>query len=363
MWGNPGVTELLQIQENTIQMPTTNGGQTTLTMQRAGLLRRIRGFFQSQINVSAYTNAPTKSVYGVLGAGIDRIRLDANGQIPLFDLSGLGLAIYNEIQNRDGSVLATPPYLGATQTNMSASANLARYDTVGATGDFYATEPFEVQLGLPFQLNGMLQEYGLWLLQNQAIDLTMTVNFNNPAQSAAGNGALWGGGVNTKLGVPSGSFINLERELYEIPTDPKNYPDLKWAHQIVEYTNTFTGSFSRYEIPRAGLLLRAIVINLDSSGLPVENTDVTSLKWVYGANSTPISRPGVMTNIEYLSDYNRLAPKGVQVLDFYKWGDDGLKLVKNTESLANLRLETQFATTTTGTQKIILDRLIPVANR
>ncbi len=363
MWGEPGVTELLQIQENNLVMPTTSGGQVTLTMQRAGLLRRIRGWFQSQINVSAYTNAPTKSAYGVLGAGIDRIRLEANGQVPLFDMSGLGLQIYNEIQNRDGSVLATPAYLGATQTNMSASANLARYDTVGATGDFYAQSPFEVQLGLPFNINGMIQEYGLWLLQNQAIDLGLTVNFNNPAAIAAANNALWGGGTNTKAGVTSGSFINLERELYEIPAIPENYPDLTWAHQIIEFPQTFTSSFSRFEVPRAGLLLRAIIINLDSSGLPVENTDVTSLKWVYGANTTPISRPGIMPNIEFLSDYNRLAPKGVQVLDFYKWGGDGLKLVKNTEALANLRIETTFSTTTSGSQKILLDRLIPVGNR
>lgn len=362
-WGQPGVSELQQIQETTVQMPTTVGGQVTQTLQRAGLLRRVRFYFQSQINVSAYTSAPTKSVYGPLGAGINRIRLEANGQVPLFDLSGLGMEFYNEIQNQDGSVLATPPYLSATQVNVTASADLVRYDTVGATGDFFARYPFEVQLGLPMQINGEVNELGLWLLQNQSIDVGLTVIFNDPGQAAASVNALWGGGTNTKAGVPAGSFLQIERELYTVPALPENYPNLKWAHQIVEYTNTFTGNFSRFNIPRAGLLLRAILINLDASNLPIENTDVSSLKWIYGSNDTPISRPGVMLNAEYLEDYNRLPPKGCTVLDFYKWGAYGLKLVKDTERLANLRLETNFIATAAGTQKIILDRLIPVGNR
>jgi hypothetical protein len=363
MWGDANVSELQQIQETTIAMPTVNGGQVTRTFQRAGLLKRIRMLSSAQINVSAYTNAPTKSAYGPLGAFINRIRLEANGQIPLFDLSGLGAAVYNEIQNRDGSVLATPPYLGATVHNMAASANLATYDTVGATGDFYAKFPFEFQLALPMNINGQQTELGLWLLQNQAIDLGLTVQFNDPVAAAAANNALWGGGTNTKVGVVAGSFLQIERELYTIPADPKNYPNLKWAHQVIEYSNPFTGNFSRFDIPRSGLLLRAVAINLDGSGNAIENTDISSMKFVYGSNDTPINRPGVMLNEEFVNDYNRLPPKGVSVLDFYKWGENGLKFVKDTESLANLRLETTFTATASGTQRIILDTLVPVGNR
>lgn len=363
MWGDSNVSELQQIQETTISMPNVDGGQVTRTFQRAGLLKRVRFLSSAQINLSAYTSAPTKSAYGPLGAFINRIRLEANGQIPLYDLSGLGAAVYNEIQNRDGSVLATPPYLGATIHNMTASADLPRYDTVGATGDFYAKFPFEFQLALPMTINGEQTELGLWLLQNQAIDLGLTVQFNNPVGAAAGNNILWGGGTNTKAGVTAGSFLQIERELYTIPADPKNYPNLRWAHQVIEYTSPFTGGFSRFDIPRSGLLLRAIAINQDGSGNAIENTDISSFKFVYGSNDTPINRPGVMLNAEFLADYNRNPPKGVSLLDFYKWGENGLKFVKDTESLANLRLETTFSAATTGTQRIILDTLVPVGNR
>lgn len=361
-WGDPGVSELLQIQETSIQMPNTTGGMKTQTLQRAGMLRRLRMLFQSQINVSAYTNAPTKSAYGPLGAGINRIRVEANGQIPLVDLSGLGAEVYNEIQNRDGSVMA--PAAFSSTPNLTAAAEIAAYDAVGATGNFYARYPFEFQFALPFLISGRTEELGLWLLQNQAIDLSVTVQFNDPVAAAAANSVLWGGGTNTKAGVPAGSFVNIERELYTIPQDPKNFPNLQWAHQVIEYDVPFTGNLARFNIPRAGLLLRAIFINQDASGNLLESaTDVSSLKWMYGSNETPISRNGYALDHEYLQDYNRRPLKGVNVLDFYKWGENGLKFVKNTEDLANLRTETTFAVTASGTQKVILDRLVPVAAR
>jgi hypothetical protein len=362
-WGNPGVSELLQIQETSIQMPTTTGGQKTQTLQRSGLLRKLRFIAKAKVNVSAYTAAPTKSVYGPLGAFIKNIRIEANGQIPLVSLSGLGAAIYNEIQNRDGSILSTPAALGATVTNMGTSTALAAYPAIGATGDFETLFPFEFNFALPFNINGQQQELGLWLLQNQAVDLGISVEFNNPAAAAASNSALYGGGTLTMSGVVAGSELLVERELYTIPADPKDYPNLEWAHQVVEFESPFTGGFSRFAVPRAGLILRAIFINLDSSGLPIENTDISSLKWQYGSNDTPISRPGQMLNAEFVSDYNRNPPKGVSVLDFYKWGENGLKFVKSSEDLANLRTETSFASTSTGTQKIILERLIPIAAR
>jgi len=364
VWGDPGVAEQMEIQETTLQMPTTTGGQVTRTLQRSGLLKKLRFYFQTATNVTVFGAAGTKSVYGPLGSGLHRLRVEANGQIPLADLSGLGLAYYTEIQNRDGSVLATPPYLSAIQTNVAGSADLVAYPAQAAAAEYKAQQPAELQFALPVNIGGQVSELGLWLLQNQAIDLTVSATFNSPTAAAAGVEVPWSDGAGmTQVGVVADTFLQIERELYTIPTDPRSYPNLRWAHQIIEYTVPFIGNFSRFPIPRAGLLLRAAVINLDGSNLPVENTDVASMNFMYGSNETPIARPGIMYNEEYLMDYNRVPPKGLCLLDFYKWGEQGLKLVKDTEVLANLRIESTFTATATGTQKIILDRLIPVAAR
>lgn len=360
MWGDPGVTELMQLNEDSIVVPALSGGQKSATLSRAGLLRRMRFYMKSSINVSTNTTGPGKSPYGPLAA-IDTISIKANGATDIVSLSGLGAAVYNEIENRDGSVLAHPSI--TSSLGMSEGAALANFDTIADTdtGDETSNFPFEFQLGIPVWIKGLKQEIGLWLLQNQAIDVNVKVNFNPLYSATASNEALWSGGTGIAATLNAASELQMERELYEIPSKKEDLPDLRYAHQIIEHQATFTGSFSRFNIPRAGALLRVIVINLDSNGDPIEWSDVASMKWVYGANRTPVDRAGNWLEQEYLQDYGRHAPKGAAVLDFYKWGLEGLKLVKDTESLANLRIETTFSATTTGTQRIILDRLYPVA--
>jgi hypothetical protein len=365
VWGDPGVTELLALQETPIVMPGANGGPATRTLQRAGLLKRLRFFAMAHANVTVHAGAAeTRSPYGALGSFINNISVTANGQIPLVQLSGLGALVYNEIENRDGSVLALKAY--EATAFVVPSPSMVVFDDIGAAaiGDFFLSYPFEFQFALPFAIAQSVQELGLWLLQNQAIDVGITINFNPLIQTVASNDAPWSGVAATYTPTLADCQVLIERELYNLPNDPGSYPNMMWAHQIIEFVVPFTGNFSRFSIPRAGLLLRVIVINLAAaSGATIVNTDITTLSYIYGSNETPISRPGWAWNAEYVMDYGRLPPRGVVVLDFYKFGGDGLKMVKSTEDLANLRIETRFLATATGSQRIILDRLIPVSAR
>lgn len=362
-WGDPGVTEQLLIQESSIPYPSASGGVGNLQLQKAGLLKRLRFYSQMQFDQTAGTAAPSKSVYGPLGAVLRRIRVEANGRVPLFDLSGLGAFMYNEIQNRDGSPWATPQAIA--EINVAQAANLHAY-TTPATGvvSYYAKYPFEFQFALPVNIRQMVTELGLWLLQNQAIDVNIEATFNAMYAAAASRDALYSAGTGV-TGAPNlaGSKIEIERELYAIPVKTADMPNLAWAHQVIEFTQPWTGGIATFNIPRAGLLLRAAVLSLDSSGDPVSYADIRRMKYIYGSNETPITRPGWSLVEEFLLDYNRLPPAGLSLLDFYKWGDQGLKLVKNTEEISNLRIETEYIATAAGTQRVILDRLVPVVGR
>jgi len=359
MWGDPGVSELQQIQEMAIGFPSASGGQATRTLQRNGMLSRLRFLYKGKLNVSAYTGAPSKSVYGVIGSGINRLRVEANGSIPLVDLSGIGLNVYNDVQNQDGSTFAPVAYDG-TLDNVTAAASLKKYDAIGATGDKLVQAPFELQFALPVNIKQQIAELGLWLLQNQSIDVGINVTFNPLYSTAASRNSPWSGGTLTAAGVAADSGLEVERELYTIPQKQDEYPDLRWAHQVVEYRREITAAGLRFEVPRSGVLLRAMILILDSNGDPVETTDINRLSWVYGANETPISRAGWSYTQEFLQDYGHYPMKGLSVLDFYKFGGKGLKFVKDTESLANLRIEGSFLTTTSGTAVIILDRFVMV---
>ncbi len=363
MWSDPGVTQQIMLLDNPIQLPGANGGIAMGTFQRAGFLKRLRMLHTTVLAQSAATGAPSKSAFGPLAGALNHITISANGQIPLIDLSGLGATLYNEIQNRDGSVTNRPSII--SEINITEAAKLAQYDAP-ATGvvTYTAQYPFEFQFALPVNIRQQVTELGLWLLQGQSIDLAVTLNFNPPYSASATPNAVYSGGTGvTATPTLASCLTQFERELYEVPQNSQDMPNVSWAHQVIEFPVPFTSNYMKFDLPKAGLLLRAILMNLDGSNNPVEYTDVSQLAWTYGANTRPIARPGWGPTLEYLQDYGRMPFKGVQVLDFYKWGDFGLKLVKNTELLANLRIEENFRTTASGTTLVILDRLIPVVNQ
>jgi hypothetical protein len=177
----------------------------------------------------------------------------------------------------------------------------------------------------------------------------------------------YSGGAAVVAPVNTGTTqLQIERELYTVPAPAgqdgkQNYPDINWAHQIIEYTQPITSNFARFDIPKAGLLLKLLIYTEDASGNPVETTDIKTLNWIYGANANPINRPGVMYVNDYLFARGFYPPKGLVMLDFYAKGWYGLKLARDTQSLANLRTETSYTATATGKQRIVLDRMVPIS--
>ena len=360
-WGDPGVTERQLVLETPVATPGQAGGRANLILQRAGFLERLRFNLFAELAQSAGTGAPVKSVKGVVGSVIDRIVLQANGMLPLVDLSGLMAMLVNEVQNRDGGPIA--PSTFQADLNISGAAVLAAYPA-GATGvvTYLAKHPFEFQMAVPLMVNQQKVEWGLWLLQNQTVDLNLQVSWNNLLSAAASVDALYSGGTGVVATTTlAGTRVDIERSLYTVPAKVTDYPDINWAHQQIEFTQPIVSNFARFDLPKAGILLKAIIYTEDANGLPVEYTDIKDLSWVYGANAAPIKRTGAFLTNEFVHDYNRYPPKGIAVLDFYKWGGDGLKTVKSTQDLANLRIETNYTATASGRQRIVLDRMVPIA--
>ena len=357
-WGDPGVTEQQMILEDSIMCPGADGGVKTQTLQRAGYLKKLRIMAEAEIEQSAASVAPGITPYGPFAGLIKRIRIEAAGRQPLFVASGHGASIYNEIQNKDGSVLATPTF-GATYGIVGATP-LVEYTAPGTVAQSYAVKfPLEFAFSLPVFVRGIAQELGLWLLQDRSVDLSVEAQFNPPIDAAASNNdRLYSGG--TGLVAPytlAATMLRIERELYAVPADPKDRPPEMWAHQVTEYEEAIAGKKFRFDIPAAGLILRAVMVIMDANGALVEYTDIENISIIYGTNTTPIRRPGWAMVQEYLQDYGRYPPKGVVVNDLYKWGMDTLKLAKDSEALANFRIEGTFTATTSGTALIILDTL------
>ena len=359
-WNDPNVSEQQLILESPIPHPGDNGGLKTLSLQRAGYLKRLRMYHTLVFVQSAGTGAPAKSAWGPFGSSIKKIRVEANGKVPLYSVSGLGAQIYNEIENRDGSMLAQPAYEAAN--NVTAALTLLSY-TTPTTGAVTYTLKYAIEFlfSLPVFVKGLATELGLWLLQEQSVDVGIELDHNKPYNAAAAVDSPYSAGTavagTTTLAT---SFTAVERELYGVPGAKEDRPDESFAHQVIEYEQAILGKFARFDIPSSGLVLRAILILLDSANAFVEYTDIDNIAVVYGSNITPILRPGWSMVQEFVQDYGRYPPKGVVALDFYKWGLDTVRLVKNSEALANFRLEVRMLATASGTVKILLDTLVPV---
>lgn len=373
MWGQPGVSELQLILDNNNVIPSAQGGFQTTILQRAGFLRRLRHNLTFEVDQSAATGAPSKSAKGPLGSTLNNITLQANGMTPLINVSGLMAMMLNEVQHSagngsgegDASSLEYPGFVA--DSNIVAATVLEQYPAPGTGAQTYIIKyPFTFEMAIPLVVNGQPLEWGLWLLQNQTVDLSLQVGWNIGYQASATPDSPYSGGTGVTAPVNTGTTqLTIERELYTVPApagqDGKaNYPDTNWAHQLIEYVQPITASFSRFDVPKAGVLLRLLHYTEDASGNPVDVTDLASLNWIYGANANPINRGGAMYINDYLFSRGMYPPKGLAVIDFYQKGWFGLKLVRDTQGLANLRVEATYKTTTTGKSRLLLDRMVPI---
>lgn len=376
LWGDPGVTELQIIKDNSIALaginvtPTTTG-QGVMTLQHVGLLRRLRLRMNIPYTVTGFTTGPTNDVNGPWDL-INTLRFDVNGIAPLYVVSGFGAYLI--------SLLATPfatvdSQTTAIATDANAFTDAFAFPTIAGAGSQTITAfldlPFTVDISLPGQQLNLPTELGLWLLQNQTVDMVMTVNFN--ALNGANPGVQpYQGGTGSTYAY-SGASIDVEREFYRIPSDPQNMPILAWAHQWVETVVPFTGTALDLPIARAGIVLRAVAYvfdgNTNDGALAAKFTQMT---YVYGANETPmLVDPGFM-RARQLRDYGRLLPKGCFVFDWYKWSGTpaqlvgSFKLTYNTEAIVNQRVHFDFASSMAAGSyvRFLVERLIPiVANR
>jgi hypothetical protein len=361
-WGDYGTTEVMQLQEDDVQTPGESGGLKTITLQKAGYVKKMRMRALAKYVQTAATAAPSKSVYGPLGAFVKRIRVTAGGKQPLVDLSGRQAQDYNEVQNRDGSILANPAF--DTPSNVTAGKSLISYTTPGTGAQTYTVEfPFEVGFAIPVFVQGVANELGLFLLQQDAFSVGVEVDFNPVYKSTSDRNALYSGGTGvTGSTTLADTKIQIERELYALPARREDRPDEAWAHQIIGYDEPIASKKAKFKVPQVGLVLRAVCRVEDSNGDPVDWDDIVAVEVKYGAMTTPIRRSGWALTAEFVQDYGRYQPKGVFVLDFYKWGLDTLKLLKDSDNLANFSISIEMSATSTGTLFIALDTLLQVLN-
>ena len=378
----PGVTELNQLVEDSTYIPVGGGLGNVVTVQQVGFLKKMRGWLDSEVEQTVSTGAALKSTWGALGGSLRRLKATVHGRKPFFDISGLGLQVYNEVNNPDGSVFAPHAYitaaLGAADVNMVESTHLTQH-TFGVVNvaTLVVCQPFELPFGMPIWMTRLIklgsdyipvqaeEEVGLWHLQDQQTRMEITTDFF-PAvvQTATDPQAPYNSADIVGTWSTVENRIRWERELYTVPSAIDELPNQAFIHQVIEYNQPIVNSAFRFPIPQVGSLLRAIFIfhdNTDAHCLTdwAATMPTATIALTYGASDTPILRPMWAMVADYVLDYKRYPPDGVVVFDFYKAGRKAARLARDTDRIANLAFEGVTTGLATGTVRIILESLVP----
>lgn len=212
-----GNTTLKRIFVGNITRPAGGGSSTPLALPRTGVLARLYVNIAGAIaGVVAGPNALG------MAAVVNRCRVTAQGGQDLINVSGEG---YHYLYRR------------CIDSGRDPIADQTAYNVV-------AVAPFDVSMIFPIQVN-MRDHAGLFNLQNEQTLVTVNLDWRlDTALSAAG--------------VVSAT-TQVFADIFTLPDNPKDRPDMSFIHQVLEDQNTIAGAGQvPYEWPRGSIYLRQL---------------------------------------------------------------------------------------------------------
>jgi len=197
----------------------SGGGTTSLQLPKSGLLSALRLMITG--TASGTISAPHA---GGFASVVKRVRVSTNTGVDIINVSGIG---YHYLLRNFLNDYRDP----ADASNNARSA-------VSAT-------TFDISMLLPIALNNR-DATGLFLLQNEATQVTLSIDWETDA--TVGTGAT--------IAATCKPFI----EFFTVPTRPEDRPPLTLLHQIIEETRTVSGAGQvTYDFPRGAIYLQALL--------------------------------------------------------------------------------------------------------
>lgn len=314
-----GNTTLKTVYIGTITRPTGGGVATPLNLPRTGILARL--FLDITGSIAGSLSNPHA---GGMAAIINRARVTAQGGQDLFNLSGLGYHyLYRPFIDFGRDILSSAsPYAAVTATT------------------------FDVSMLFPIQVNGR-DPAGLFMLQNEQTLVQIALD--------------WTADATVATGATVTATAKVYADLFTVPPDPRDWPDVGLIHQVQEDQLVVSGSGDQiYEWPRGSIYLRMI----HGAGIAQSGSDAWSKALVRRNESDIILdyEDTVIADKRWELDHYALARKpGVIAWDglgYSGLGSYGLaRDTVNTRNLTNIKSTVTF--TGASTLYSVRDTLLP----
>lgn len=232
---------------------------------------------------------------------IKGIRFVNNQNVPIVDTSFWGLYQWTTTQRT-----AYNPQSLRNQTGLSSGIFGTPTTSTLANGTYTYRFPIQV----PIAQKPALQS-GLILMQNQQTDMRLEVAWGDTANLVT----LAGGAVLSAISVS----MDVEQELYMVPADQADFPDLGFTHRIIETTQDIVGTGQNdYRPPLTvnDTLVRLIQEFVNNS-LPMAPTDITNFDTIFsGADYVATRNPYQLLAQNVRENGGNYSPDGVYTQAF-----------------------------------------------
>jgi hypothetical protein len=294
-----------------ITRPTGGGTFGPLTLPKTGLLARV--YLALRGTVAGTLTAP--NALGMASI-ISRVRLQVNSGIDIFNVSGAGY--HYLLRNALESEYVDP----TGQSNATAA--------VTAT-------TFNLDMVIPVAVN-MRDTTGLIMLQNEQTIVNLFIDWLADGSVATG----------ATVSLTTGDVF---LEVFTVPPDPQDWPDLNIVHQCLEDQQAIgaAGDFT-YNWPRGNTYLQV----LHGAGIGASGTD-TFNKYALRVNQSDYlqSTPVDYLDMEYRLQRGRARPAGGIFVDLAASSGLGLYAGVSRDAF-NSALVTDLASVVTATGAVTL---------
>ena len=248
-WGAPNVTRRRIQADNSV---TYAAGNVTSSLQHVGLIKSLLLRYNATY---AYTKSVGGSTQDQLGPfnSVSNISLLANGIGQFCNVPAWMLYLYNLVHYSDRNFDPSSTE-NSNILQEQTGTNIFSFPSVpGASGN--VTILWQLRYPFTVEIAG-IKEVGLFVLQNDEINVQFTPSFNSTAMSATKLAAPYdlAGGDSMTLGTPT---IDVVREFYAVPASQSDYPVVGWFHQIENQVVSMTSTTTEIAHPKGGIILRA----------------------------------------------------------------------------------------------------------
>ena len=358
-WGSPAVTRRRVQADNSIAYST---GTSLLSIQHVGMVRRLLLRLNGQIAYTKSAGGSSKDAQGIFNL-INWINLRVNGIGTFCDASFWMLYVYNLVHYcRSGFDPNSSDNTGVAQT--ATATDIYNFPAVpGATGNITGAL---AQVFFPFTVEiAQIKEVGLFVLQNDEINVALSPTWNSIAASATPLQAPYviAGGDSFAVTAASTS-LDVVRDFYAVPANKSDYPTVGWFHQLEQTRVSMTSTTTEIAHPKGGIILRAIYQCVDGTTPSLmADANIARLQWLYGSNETPYDEALKDVLIRQRNAYGHDLPQGVLVHDFF--GRQNM-LTDTFDTARYQNLRTRITTPTTPSAgsyvDVLRERLIPIGN-